>query len=346
MKKKVAFYWCASCGGCEEAIVDLAEFLLEALEQIEIVFWPVAMDFKVEDVEKLNDGEIFAAFINGSVLLSDQEEVVRLLRRKSQVVVAFGSCAHQGGVPGLINTHQRSEVLDYYYHNGPTVQPNGNSFPSPENAKPYEVNLPFYSGKARPLNQVIDVDYYIPGCAPPPNVVKDAILKLLSDSPPPKGTVLAGQHSLCADCPLNETKPPEGFNVRQFIRPSEASAVDRNTCLLMQGLPCLGPVTRSGCNALCIKGHMPCTGCFGPLDGVRDFGAAALSFLASLIDSNDAEEIQRIIDEGLPDPFGTFYMYSFPGSLLHEVIQTGREKARSWRKRLEKETTEADSAQS
>jgi len=27
-KPKVAFYWCASCGGCEEAVVDLAEDIL------------------------------------------------------------------------------------------------------------------------------------------------------------------------------------------------------------------------------------------------------------------------------------------------------------------------------
>ena len=343
MKKKVAFYWCASCGGCEEAVVDLAEFLLDALEQIEIVFWPVAMDFKIEDVEQLKDGEIFASFINGAVLLSDQEEVVRLLRRKSQVIVAFGSCSHQGGVPGLINTHDRQDVFDYYYHNGPTVQRNGNEMPTPTGAKAFHVALPEYYGKARPLNQVIEVDYYIPGCAPPANVVKDALLQLLSDSPPPRGTVLAGAHSLCSECPLNETKPPEGFKIKQFVRPSQVTHIDPDTCLLMQGLPCLGPVTRSGCNALCIKGHMPCTGCFGPLDSVRDFGAAALSFLASLIDSNDEAEIQRIIDEGLPDPLGTFYMYSFPGSLLNEVLQKGRQKARAWRER--QETVEAQSTE-
>ncbi len=333
MKKKVAFYWCASCGGCEEAVVDLAEFLLEALDLIEIVFWPVAMDFKVEDVEQLADGEIFASFINGAVLLSDQEDIVKLLRQKSQVVVAFGSCAHQGGVPGLINNYRKQDVFSYYYQEGPTVQRNGNTWPSPASAKAQHVELPEYYGHARPLNQVIEVDYYIPGCAPPPNVVKDALLQLLSDSPPPRGTVLASKHSLCAECPLNETKPAEGFKVKRFIRPSEIQQVDPNTCLLVQGLPCLGPVTRGGCNALCIKGRMPCTGCFGALDGVRDFGASALSFLASLIDSNDEAEIQQIIDEGIPDPLGTFYMYAFPGSLLQEVLRKGRENARQWREK-------------
>ena len=52
-KPKVAFYWCASCGGCEEAVVDLAEDILKVVEAVDIVLWPVAMDFKKSDVEPL-----------------------------------------------------------------------------------------------------------------------------------------------------------------------------------------------------------------------------------------------------------------------------------------------------
>ncbi|HJW75296.1 MAG TPA: oxidoreductase, partial [Thermoleophilia bacterium] len=52
-KPKVAFYWCASCGGCEEAVVDLAEDVLTVVDAVDIVFWPVALDFKVSDVEAL-----------------------------------------------------------------------------------------------------------------------------------------------------------------------------------------------------------------------------------------------------------------------------------------------------
>ena len=48
-KPKIGFYWCASCGGCEEAVVDLAEDILGVVEAVDIVFWPVAMDFKKRD---------------------------------------------------------------------------------------------------------------------------------------------------------------------------------------------------------------------------------------------------------------------------------------------------------
>ena len=82
-KPKVAFYWCASCGGCEEAVVDLAEDILKVVEAVEFVFWPVAMDFKVKDVEALQDGEIAVSFINGAIRTGEQEHMAK--DRKSVV---------------------------------------------------------------------------------------------------------------------------------------------------------------------------------------------------------------------------------------------------------------------
>jgi F420-non-reducing hydrogenase small subunit len=72
---------------------------------------------------------------------------------------------------------------------------------------------------------------------------------------------------------------------------------------------------RVAAGAQCVRGNMPCTGCFGPTSRVRDFGAKALSAIASLVDSNDEAEIARAL-EAVPDPVGTFYRYSLPASLL------------------------------
>ncbi len=120
-KPKVAFYWCASCGGCEEAVVDLGEDLLAVVELVDVVFWPVALDFKRADVEALDDGELAAAFINGAIRTSEQQEMVELLRRKSAAVVAFGSCAMSGGIPGLANLYEREAILDAVYREAPSV---------------------------------------------------------------------------------------------------------------------------------------------------------------------------------------------------------------------------------
>ena len=112
-KPKIAFYWCASCGGCEESVVDMAEAILELAELIEIVLWPVAMDFKRDDIEALEDGAIAATLLNGAIRTSEQEEMARLLRRKSGLMIAYGSCAHTGGVPGLANQFPREQILQY-----------------------------------------------------------------------------------------------------------------------------------------------------------------------------------------------------------------------------------------
>ncbi len=320
-KPKIAFYWCASCGGCEEAVVDLAEDILAVTEKADIVFWPVAMDFKRSDVEQMADKEIRVSFINGAVRLSEQEEMVHLLRRKSQLIVAFGACAQMGGIPGLANAVSRDEIINYYYHSGPMLVNPEQTEPQPEYVEQkLGFDLPVFYERVRALDQVVEVDYYLPGCAPTPGIIAAAVFTLLSGELPPKGSVLASSKSLCEECELNSTKPDEGIRIKQFKRPPEVDRIDPNQCLLVQGLICLGPVTRGGCGALCIKGNMPCTGCFGPLDGVRDFGATALSFIASLVDSNDPEEIERILNRGIPDPLGAFYLYSLPKSMLYGRI--------------------------
>ncbi|MEO0130015.1 MAG: oxidoreductase, partial [candidate division WOR-3 bacterium] len=81
-KPKVALYWCASCGGCEEAVVDLAEDILKVVDAVDIILWPVAMDFKYKDVEAMPDKSILVSFINGAIRNSEQEHIVKLLRQK------------------------------------------------------------------------------------------------------------------------------------------------------------------------------------------------------------------------------------------------------------------------
>jgi F420-non-reducing hydrogenase small subunit len=94
-------------------------------------------------------------------------------------------------------------------------------------------------------------------------------------------------------------------------------------CLLEQGLVCLGLATRAGCGALCPKVNSPCIGCHGPNVDVEDFGARMMTALASVIDSQDPVEIRRIIQEGIPDPVGTFYRFSLPHSLLRRSALSG-----------------------
>ena len=111
MKPKVAFYWCASCGGCEEAVVDLDEDILKVVAAVDIVFWPVALDFKEKDVGAMPQGGIDICFINGAVRTTEQQRMALLLRAKAKVVVAFGACAQLGGIPALANLTTAAEIL-------------------------------------------------------------------------------------------------------------------------------------------------------------------------------------------------------------------------------------------
>jgi F420-non-reducing hydrogenase small subunit len=318
-KPKVAFYWCASCGGCEEAVVDLNEDLLKVADAVEIVFWPVALDFKRKDVEALKDGEVAVSFINGAVRTEEQEEMVELLREKSGLVVAFGSCAHLGGIPGLGNFWARDTIFQRVYKEVPSVE-------NPEGVVPQEktgigigeLTLPEFYDTVKTLDQTIPVDYYLPGCPPPPDLIMNAVNAILTGKLPEKGAVLAPDKALCDTCPRAERKP-EKLSIKEIKRPYEVK-LDPEKCFLEDGVICLGPVTRSGCGETCIRANMPCRGCMGPVKGVIDQGAKGLSMIASILglegeDQMAEEDIKKLIN-GLVDPAGTFYRFSLPASPL------------------------------
>jgi len=317
-KPKVAFYWCASCGGCEETVVDLAEEILGVIEKVDIVLWPVAMDFKYKDVAALPDQSITATLLNGAIRSSEQEEMAVLLRRKSQFLIAYGSCAHLGGIPSLANQFEREEVLRFNYETAPSVVNESRTRPQlvfeEEGRRPH---LPELRNVVRALDQVVDVDYYIPGCPPTPNLTKAAFTALLSGQLPPKGSVLAPDIALCDECPRKASKPTD-VAFAGFVRPHQ-KLLDPEKCFLTQGVVCMGPATRSGCGAQCTGGNMPCTGCFGPTSRVRDQGAKILSSLCANLGAKEEKEITRVL-ANIPDPVGTFYRYGLATSRLRRRV--------------------------
>ncbi len=319
-KPKAGFYWCASCGGCEESVVDLAEDLLGVVAAVDFVFFPCAMDFKREDVEAMADGEMTVCFINGAIRSSEQFEMAELLRKKSKILIAYGSCAHQGGVPGLGNLYDLESILRCAYSETVSTDNPAGTRPLPQVTVPGgKLTLPTLDDQVKTLDQVVPVDYYLPGCPPPTPLLKAAVEAVLSGNLPPKGTVLAPDMALCKECPRIDSKPQE-LAITAFKRPHEI-IIDPQLCLLAQGLLCLGPATRAGCAAACIKGNMPCTGCLGPVSRVHDHGGAAMAALASLIEATDDDQILDALDR-VPDPAGTFYRYGVPGSLLFHKQST------------------------
>ena len=180
-----------------------------------------------------------------------------------------------------------------------------------------DLTLPAFYDSVRTLDQVVDVDYYLPGCPPPTDLIRAAVMALVEGELPAKGTVLAPDMALCSECGRAATKPQKP-QIKAFRRPHEVVA-DPETCLLAQGLICLGPATRAGCGGAASARTCRASGCMGPTSRVVDHGAKALSAIASLIDSTEEEEVAARARE-VADPVGTFYRYSLPASLLHRRV--------------------------
>ena len=325
-KPKISMYWAASCGGCEIALVNLNEKIIDVDANFDFMFCPCLLDTKKKDIKELPDESIFITFFNGGIRTAENEEMAHLLRKKSKVLIAFGSCAYEGCIPGLANLSSRAELFNTVYINNPTIDNPSGLLPVTESAMPEgNIEIPVFYDTLKPLAEVVDVDYFIPGCPPEPKQIWNVIELVLSGAAlPPKGSVIgAGVSSVCEEC----DRKKEEKKVERFYRNYEIIP-DKEKCLLEQGIICMGIATRDGCGALCPKVNMPCTGCYGPPEGVLDQGAKMVSALGSIIDVNNIKGLNddaitaRINEtmESMPDPVGLFYKYTLPGSILKRRI--------------------------
>jgi len=325
-KPKFAICWLGGCGGCDEAVVDLNEVILRFIDDAELMLWPIAMDYKYHHVETLKDREIALSIVNGSVRNSENEQIAKLLRTKSQLVLAFGACACLGGTPGLANLGTKEDILNWVYRDAPTVVNPKGIMPQPKShVGGKELTLPELYQRVYPLDRIIDVDYYLPGCPPPPDLVVNAITAVLEHKLPPKGSTLAPHKSLCDTCNRNATKP-ERISLKNIRRIHEVEA-SPDICFLAQDILCLGIATRGGCGEACIKINMPCRGCFGPVEGVDDYGAKFISALAAMLSAESDAEIEELVNK-IADPVGYFYRYSLAASSLKGRRSESAERSR------------------
>ncbi len=319
-KLKFAFYWAASCGGCEIAVLDINEKILDVVDAADILFWPVAMDIKYKDVEAMDDKYIDVCFFNGAIRTSEQEHMAKLLRAKSKTLIAFGACAVNGGIPGLANLANREEIFKTAYLENPsTDNPEKVTPKTSVDVKEGTLTLPEFYDTVKSLAQVVEVDYYLPGCPPPPWLILDAIEAIVQNNLPPKGSVLAPLKCVCDECRFKKVEKKIG----EIKRVYEVEKIE-DKCLLEQGIICMGPATRGGCRARCLDANMPCTGCGGPAPNVSDQGAKMLTALASILgldveDKMSEEDMAELIEK-VRDVAGTFYKYTLPTSLINRKV--------------------------
>lgn len=161
-KVKVATAWLDCCSGCHMSFLDLDEALIGLLDKIEITASPIT------DIKEFP--EVTVGIIEGAISSSRDEEVAKELRKKCQILMVWGDCACFGGICTMRNFFSKEEIFKRYYLESEST-PHG-KIPSME-------ELPHLFDQVRPVNQVVKVDCYVPGCPPASKAILYALNELL-----------------------------------------------------------------------------------------------------------------------------------------------------------------------
>ncbi len=314
-KPKLALYWAGACGGCDVAVLDTNEKILDIAALADIVLWPIAVDFKYHHIEAMADGTIDLCLFNGCIRNSEQEHLAKLLRAKSKVMVAFGACAILGGIPALANFTNRAEIWERVYVEAQSMDGNKTFPQTMTKANEGELTLPEMYDTVFTLPQVVKVEYFIPGCPPPVDLILKAVNAFATGTLPPVGSIIASDKALCEEC----ERIKEDKKITKIFR-SHQIIPDPKKCLLEQGIICCGPATRGGCKARCIEVNMPCRGCYGPPPGVIDQGAKLLSAISSLVCATQDDEVEAILSD-IKDTIGNFYQFTLAKSILKGAVK-------------------------
>ncbi|MDK2922368.1 MAG: F420-non-reducing hydrogenase small subunit [Desulfonauticus sp.] len=315
-KLKFAFLLAGGCAGCEMSLVDISEKLVDALEHLEVVFWaPTVADVKYKDLEAMPDKSIDLAFVDGMIRNSENEHMVKVLRDKAKILVAFGACATLGSIAGMANMHTKEELFKQAYQDTfSTDNPDG-VYPTPEyllDGK-YDLTIPEFLPEVKVIDEVVPVEYYVGGCPPHPDFVAAAVEAVIAGNLPPAGSWLTSGKAVCDVCERNpRNQGTDRFLVEEVYRTSEKAPED-GVCLLQQGIICFGPFTQGDCGCSCPKVGIPCRGCGGPIPGVKDYGARAMSAIGSILGSEEA--VEQLMQK-YPVLAKFYYRYSLPSSLI------------------------------
>ncbi|MEE4273394.1 MAG: hypothetical protein V2I67_17090 [Thermoanaerobaculales bacterium] len=290
MKARVSTDWLSGCSGCHVAMVDLHEKLLGLVEEVDFVRVPVLMDEK--DYPQADVG-----IVEGAVRSDHDREALEKMRASVDKLIAFGSCAVYGGPSGLGWLHGQDEVFAAVYDGGPTNA--GGERPDAE--------APVLEDSVVPIDEVVEVDAYLPGCPPHPYFIAAGLRAVLGAS-----DLQLTSMSVCADCNRTMQKVDS-----VELRRGEITAEKDQVCFLSQGVVCLGSVSLNRCQAPCPKSGIACSGCAGPsLDlitephlDLRNMVGRRLNMLTGISE----DEVKRYFEEDAK----TLYAYAVASRVIH-----------------------------
>lgn len=166
-KIKIATTSLAGCFGCHMSFLDMDEQLSLLQERIEFNRSPFT------DIKHCEPSDI--GLIEGGVCNAENVHVLREFRANCEILVAVGACAINGGVPAMRNYFDLRDCLEEVYLNGTGVT-------HPQ--IPNDVELPLLLDKVYPVHEVVQIDYFLPGCPPSADEFLQLLLPLLDGKAP------------------------------------------------------------------------------------------------------------------------------------------------------------------
>jgi F420-non-reducing hydrogenase small subunit len=291
MKARISTEWLSGCSGCHVAVVDLHEKLLNLVDDVEFVRIPVLMDEK-------GYPEADIGIVEGAIRSEHDRKCLLKMRESCKKLVAFGTCAVYGGPSGIGWLYGKDTILDKIYKETIT-SPKDHAMPE---------GAPVLEQSVTPIDEVVDIDFYIPGCPPHPFFIALAVKTLLGASVPVMST-----KTVCSACQRKMEKR-EGVKLQKGM----SSGTEEDVCLLSQGVICLGSVTLDRCQAQCPNKGVACAGCAGPsLDMIIEPHLDIRTLIAkrmSLLTGIDQQEIVDYIEKEAK----TFYSYALSSPCIYK----------------------------
>ncbi len=211
----------SGCAGCEVSLLNADAWV----DRFKLVYMPLVAS--VHDVP-----EVDILLISGGVRTDEDLYKLHHAVKRAKQVVAVGTCAISGGVANL---GDRDEVREIFL------------------AHAQRYHVPRLLPKTHPVDDYVNIDLYLPGCPPTPEL----FMAVLDEE-----SVFKPSKIVCQECgrqKIRELRPEHLLGFQQ-------GNVLPGICLVNQGHLCVGTSTRGGCRAPCPRAGHPCVGCRGPSD--------------------------------------------------------------------------------
>jgi NAD-reducing hydrogenase small subunit len=167
MKKvKVATVWLDGCSGCHMSLLDTDAAVIALAGKIDLVYGPLV------DAQEFPEA-VDVTLVEGAISSLEDVHRIKTIRNRSHVLVALGDCAVTSNVPSMRNSVPVNELLQRIYVEG---SEEGKMVPTD--------GVPSLMKHARPLQEFVDVDIYVPGCPPPAKAILGLINELLEGRKP------------------------------------------------------------------------------------------------------------------------------------------------------------------